>query len=151
VSAPFTLRRYTPADEAETFALWIETWQAAYPHLDFAGRRDILRQRWHDEIAPLPIIVLAVAAERIMGFFTLEPERNYVDQLAVAPHAWGTPVAAVLMDEAKRLSPVMLELNVNRDNGRALRFYQKHGFIKIGEGTNPRSGAPIDFLRWQGA
>jgi putative acetyltransferase len=151
VSAPLALRRYTPADEAETFALWVESWQTAYPHLNFAGRREALRQRWHEEIAPLPIVVLAVATGRILGFFTLEPDRSYIDQLAVAPHAWGTPIATALISEAKRLSPATLELNVNQDNFRALRFYQKHGFIKVGEGINPRSGAPIDFLRWPGA
>ena len=147
----FTLRRYTPADEAETFALWIETWQTAYPHLNFAARREALRERWHNEIAPLPVIVLAVADARIVGFFTLEPERHYIDQLAVAPDMWGTPVAAALMDEAKRLSPAVLELNVNQDNARALRFYAKHGFAVTREDVNSRSGAPIFWLRWQAA
>jgi putative acetyltransferase len=149
VSGEFTLRRYTPADEAETFALWIETWQSAYPHLNFAARREALRERWHNEIAPLPVIVLAVADARIVGFFTLEPARNYIDQLAVAPQMWGTPVAAALMDEAKRLSPAMLELNVNQDNARALRFYAKHGFRKTRDDVNPRSGAPIVWMRWE--
>jgi putative acetyltransferase len=147
----FTLRRYAPADEAETFALWIETWQTAYPHLNFAARREALRERWHNEIAPLPVIVLAVADARIVGFFTLEPDQNYIDQLAVAPQMWGTPVAAALMEEAKRLSPAVLELNVNQDNARALRFYEKQAFVTTREDVNPRSGAPIFWLRWQRA
>lgn len=147
----FTLRRYTEADEAETVALWVDTWQAVYPHIDFVARREMLRRRWHDEIAPPTIIVLAMMSGRIAGFVTVEPERGYVDQLAVAPQAWGTPVGAALIDEAKRLSPTMLELNVNQDNARALRFYEKHGFTKTGEGINPRSGLPIFHMRWQGA
>lgn len=151
MSPPFTLRRYTPADETETFALWIKTWQAAYPHLNFAARREGLRERWHNEIAPLPVIILAVTAQRVVGFITLEPERNYVDQLAVAPHAWGTRVGTALIDEAKRLSPSRLDLNVNQDNARALRFYAKHGFTMTREDVNPRSGAPIFWMRWQGA
>jgi putative acetyltransferase len=151
VSTPLALRRYAPADEAETFALWIETWQTAYPHLNFAARREALRERWHKEIAPLPVIVLAVTDERIVGFFTLEPDRNYIDQLAVAPDMWGTPVAAMLIDEAKRLSPACVELNVNQDNARALRFYAKHGFAVTRDDVNPRSGAPIFWMRWQGA
>jgi putative acetyltransferase len=149
VSAPVALRRYTAADEAATFALWIETWQTAYPHLNFAGRCEALRVRWHNEIAPLPIIVLAVSANRIVGFFTLEPARNYVDQLAVAPDMWGTPVAAMLIEEAKRLSPACVELNVNQDNARALRFYGKHGFAATRDDVNPRSGAPIVWMRWR--
>ena len=151
MSAPFALRRYTEADEAEAVSLWVESWQAVYPQIDFVGRREMLRRRWHDEIAPPPIIVLAVTAERIVGFITVEPERGYVDQLAVAPQAWGTPIAAALMNEAKRLSPALLELNVNQDNTRAIRFYEKHGFTKTGEGVNPRSGLPIFYMRWRDA
>jgi putative acetyltransferase len=64
---------------------------------------------------------------------------------------WGTPVAAALVDEAKRLSPAVLELNVNQDNARALRFYAKQEFVTTREDVNPRSGAPIFWLRWQSA
>jgi putative acetyltransferase len=151
VSAPFALRRYTEADEAETVALWIGTWKVAYPQIDFDARRAELHRRWRDEIVPASIVTLAITNERIFGFITVEPERGYVDQLAVAPQAWGTPIAAALIDEAKLLSPIALELNVNQDNTRALRFYQKHGFGRTGEGINPRSGSPIFYLRWQGA
>jgi putative acetyltransferase len=47
------------------------------------------------------------------------------------------------------LSKVGLELHVNQDNGRAIRFYEKHGFRKAGEDVNPRSGAPIYRMCWQ--
>lgn len=148
MNATITLRRYTLADEAAIFALWIDTWQAAYPQLNFAGRREALRERFHNDIASLPIVVLALFGERIVGFFTLEPERNYVDQLAVAPDIWGTSVGAMLIDEAKRLSPGCVELNVNKDNARALRFYAKQGFVPTRDDINPRSGAPIVWMRW---
>ena len=46
----------------------------------------------------------------------------------------------LLLDEAKRLSPKGLELLVNKDNFRAIRFYEKHGFIYAGEDKNPVSG-----------
>jgi len=35
-----TLRRYQLRDEDASVALWLRTWQAAYPELDFAERLD---------------------------------------------------------------------------------------------------------------
>ena len=47
------------------------------------------------------------------------------------------------------LSPCGLDLHVNRDNARAIRFYEKHGFAVSGEEANPRSGAPIYKMSWR--
>jgi putative acetyltransferase len=149
VSEPFRLRRYTAADEAETVALWASVWQTVYPEIDYAAQYDALRQRWHDEIAPPAIITLAVT-DRIVGLITVEPN-GYVDQLSVAPRMWGTGLALALIDEARRLSPALLELRVNQDNARAIRFYEKHGFVKVAEGFNQRIGRPNFTMRWRPA
>ena len=145
MSGAITLRRYTAADEAETIALWVETWQAAYPHIDFAARRDFLRERWQEA---MPVVVLATVAGAITGFITVEPDTGYVDQLAVAPRAWGSPVAGTLMDEAKHMSPARLHLLVNQDNARAIRFYEKQGFVNAGPSRDPRTGTPVFVMRW---
>ncbi len=50
---------------------------------------------------------------------------------------------ALLLDDAKRLSPARLDLQVNKDNARAIAFYEKHGFVMAGEGVNPVSGRPV--------
>ena len=54
-----------------------------------------------------------------------------------------------LLDEAKRLSPAGLELLVNKDNFRAIRFYEKHGFVYAGEDKNPVSGRPVNRMSWR--
>src|SRR5262249_7958639 len=71
-----------------------------------------------------------------------------LDQIVVAPEAWGSKLAAALMAEAKRLSPSGLDLDVNADNARAIRFYEKQGFALVGEAVN-RSGAPIYKMSWR--
>jgi putative acetyltransferase len=73
----------------------------------------------------------------------------YLDQLVVAPERWGSGLAAALLAEAKRLSPRGLDLLVNKDNARAIRFYQKHGFVYAGEDKNPVSGIPVNRMTWR--
>jgi putative acetyltransferase len=42
-----------------------------------------------------------------------------------------------------------LDLHVNKDNARAIRFYEKHGFVVSGEALNWRSGAPVHKMSWR--
>jgi len=67
----------------------------------------------------------------------------------VAPEAWGSEVAAALIAEAKRCAPTGLDLKVNQDNARAIRFYEKQGFAITGADTNERSGAPLHRMSWR--
>jgi putative acetyltransferase len=142
------LRLYTPADESAAVALWQRTWQQAYPDLDFAVRVPWWRARWRDELVPAARIVIAEQNGTMTGFVTVDGT-GYLDQIVVAPEAWGSPVAGMLLDEAKRISPSGLELLVNQDNERAIRFYKKHHFAVSGTDTNPRSGAALYRMRWQ--
>jgi putative acetyltransferase len=144
-----TLRRYAAADEAAAIELWRRTWQIAYPHIDFAARVAWWRARWRDELVPSAEIVLALANEDLVGFVTVDPRTRYLDQIVVAPEHWGSDVAAMLLAEATRISPAGLDLDVNTDNARAIRFYQKRGFVISGAGQNPVSGKPVHRMSWR--
>ena len=146
---PFTLRPYTSADEAAAIALWQRTWQLAYPQIDFSTRVDWWRQRWHDELVPIATITVAEANGAMLGFVTVDPASLDLDQLVVAPEAWGGGVAKALVAEAKRVSPNGLDLHVNTDNARAIRFYEREGFVISGEALNWRSGAPVHKMSWR--
>jgi putative acetyltransferase len=80
---------------------------------------------------------------------TVDPRTGYLDQIVVAPEAWGSEVGALLVAEARRISPQGLDLHVNQDNARAIRFYEKHGFTITGQDVNPRSGAPVHKMSWR--
>jgi putative acetyltransferase len=149
VSSSFTLRRYTPDDEAEAIELWRRTGQLAYPQIDFNDRVDWWRQRWRDELVPAATITVAEGGGRMLGFVTVDPRTFDIDQTVVAPEAWGLGVAAALIAEAKRISPAGLDLHVNKDNARAIRFYEKQGFVISGEALNWRSGAPVHKMSWR--
>lgn len=143
------LRPYQPADEVAAIELWRRTWQVAYPHIDFSRRVDWWRARWRRELVPTAAIMVADAGDSLVGFVTVDQKTGYLDQFVVAPELWGSEVAGLLMDAAKRLSPSHLDLLVNKDNARAIRFYEKHGFRYAGEDVNPTSGLPVNRMRWQ--
>jgi putative acetyltransferase len=146
---PFRLRPYQAADEDAAIELWRRTWQLAYPQLDFTARLDWWRARWRNELVGTATITLAVSDGQLVGFVTVDPATLYLDQIVVAPEAWGSRIAHALLAEAKRLSPSGLDLKVNADNARAIRFYQKQGFSVTGTDVNPRSGAPIRKMAWR--
>ncbi len=144
-----SLRPYEPRDEEAALALWLRAWQAAYPLIDFAARLAWWRARWRNELAPSAEIVIAEAAGAMAGFVTVDPRTRYLDQIVVAPERWRSGFGAALIDEAKRISPAGLDLDVNTDNERAIRFYEKQGFSIVGAGVNPVSGKPVHRMSWR--
>jgi len=144
----YKLRPYRAEDEDAAIALWQRTWQQAYPSIDFAARLAWWRERWRNELVPDAAIIVAEAASAVIGFVTIDRE-GYLDQLVVAPEHWGSKVARLLVDEAKRRSPDGITLLVNKDNARAIRFYQRDGFVHAGDGVNPASGRPVPKMAWK--
>lgn len=145
----YQLRAYAPADEEAAIELWRRTWQQAYPQIDFTARLAWWRQRWREELVPVVTIMVAEAQGSLLGFVTVDPRTCDLDQLVVAPETWGSGLAAALIAEAKRISPAGLDLHVNKDNARAVRFYEKQGFLVAGEALNWRSGAPVHKMSWR--
>jgi putative acetyltransferase len=147
--ASYSIRPYQPSDEDAAIALWQDTWQQAYPAIDFAARVAWWRERWRSELVPNAAIMVAEQAGELVGFVTIDAN-NYLDQLVVARDRWGSALADMLVDEAKRLSPDRITLLVNTDNARAIRFYARNGFVHAGEDVNPTSGKPVLRMEWTG-
>jgi putative acetyltransferase len=149
-----SLRAYTADDENASVALWLRTWQATYPEIDFAKRLDWWRERWRNELLPSADVVIAQAQGAgndlgMIGFVTIDADTLYLDQLVVAPEHWGSGVGSALIAEARRISPSGLDLDVNVDNARAIAFYGKCGFVVTGAGKNPITGRPIHRMSWR--
>ena len=144
----FRLRPYRAEDEDAAIALWLESWRQAYPSIDFAARVPWWRERWRNELVPNAAIVVAEEEGKLIGFVTIDANA-YLDQLVVAPGQWGSKLGDALVAEAKRLSPKGLYLLVNKDNFRAIRFYEKHGFVIAGEDKNPVSGLAVNRMTWR--
>jgi putative acetyltransferase len=148
LSGSFHLRPYRAEDEDAAIALWQQTWQLAYPSIDFAARVPWWRERWRNELVPKAAIIVAEETGTLVGFVTIDAE-GYLDQLVVAPDRWGSQLATMLVDEAKRRSPDGVTLKVNADNARAIRFYERSGFEHAGEDVNPGSNRLVLKMAWK--
>ena len=149
MAATFHLRPYRTEDEDAAIALWQGTWQQAYPSIDFTARVPWWRERWRNELVPNASIIVAEQAGALTGFVTIDGS-GYLDQLVVSPTHWGSELGNALLDEAKRLSPDGITLLVNTDNSRAIRFYERNGFLHAGEDVNPTSGRAVLKMAWKG-
>jgi putative acetyltransferase len=137
-------------DDLETLAdLWVASWQAVMPDIDFAARRAWFLAYLKDLETQGAKTICAFGAEHLLGFILLDETRHVLEQIAVAPKLFGTGVGALLLDEAKRLCPDGLDLEVNADNLRALRFYAKAGFTVQQAAINPTSGRKTWQMRWR--
>lgn len=136
-------------DEIEVCAdLWVETWADTYPAIDFNARRAWFVSRFKDYVAGrVKAEVICDAQGRILGLVSVDPESGHVDQFAVAKVARGSDVARQLMNHAKAIAPGFLHLDVNTDNHRAIRFYEREGFGRVREGFSA-SGRPSYFYEW---
>jgi putative acetyltransferase len=143
------LRPYRPEDFETIVDLWMRAWQAAMPEIAFATRLEWWRNRWQNDLVPNNVITIAEIGDRPEGFIVIDPKTGWLDQLAVEPVLWGHGVAEKLIEEAKRISPAGIRLDVNQTNTRAIRFYERAGFVQRGEGVNPHSGAPTYVYEWK--
>jgi putative acetyltransferase len=151
-TAELRLRILAEADFPSLADLWVASWREAMPGIDFEARRGWLRDHLRAlQTAGSVAIGSFDGSDRLLGFATIDPATGYLDQLAVAPSAKGMGVATLLLNEARRLSPGGIVLDVNEDNARAIAFYEREGFVKIAEGVNPHSGLKTRRLRWPGS
>jgi putative acetyltransferase len=148
----FTIRVEDACGRAELIELWLASWTAAYPGIDFETRRD-----WFDEHLSLlktqGCTTLAARDEsgKLAGFVIFNRVSGWLDQFAVHPAAFGTGISRELMRDAKKRTPGFLQLDVNADNSRAVAFYEREGFRRTGEGVNPNSGARTLSMEWRDA
>ena len=96
MTTAFQLRPYRSEDEDAAIALWLETWQQAYPAIDFAARVKWWRERWRSELVPNAAIMVAEQAGALVGFVTIDTS-GYLDQLVVGPEHWGSTLGDTLM------------------------------------------------------
>ena len=147
----FRLYPYVPSYLAELADMWVDAWSRAMPEINFEARRG-----WFvDHLVSLNeggvevLCALDSANGTIAGVISIDREQGYIDQLAVLPAYWGEGVSKRLLEAAKKRAPGRLTLNVNQDNARAVGFYVREGFSRIGAGANPNSSLKTWRYEWR--
>ena len=143
------LRDFAEADLPALVDLWAAAWRETGLAIDFDARRPWLDGHLRGLRADGVAVVVGLDRQnRPAGFVTIDRRTGYLDQLCVAPGERGTGLALALLEEAKRRSPGLVELDVNEANARALRFYEREGFVSVTRGLSALSGLPTIRLRW---
>jgi putative acetyltransferase len=128
----------------------VEAWSETGLGVDFDGRRAwLIAHLPHLRAGGAEVVVGLDAGGRPAGFAAIHAKSGYLDQLCVRPSERGSGLASALLDEAKRRSPSLIELDVNEMNPRARRFYEREGFSIVGRGSNPQSGLPTLRMGWR--
>ncbi len=148
IPAPL-LRPPAHSDRAAMLDLWVDAWKATYLDIDFEARRDWFVKHLAELEAAGAQTICAFDGARLMGFVVIDPSTGWLDQIAVRPKSFGGGIAARLLGAARRVSPEYIRLDVNADNFRALRFYKREGFQRIGAGVNKLSGRETARLEWR--
>lgn len=131
-------------EELVTLAdLWVASWRETMPAIDFDARWSWISAVLAD---PANAVLVAERGGAPQGFAVLA--EGLLHQLVVAPEAKGGGVATILLAAAKAHAGTGMVLEVNQDNGRALRFYEREGFRRTGVGRNAGSGLATWHMRW---
>lgn len=143
------LRR--PEETQALLAVWVASWRATYADIAFEARCPWLL----DHLAELEaqgaqtLCLWEDAPLFLAGFVVIDPKTGWLDQLCVHPERFGAGVAETLIAAARARAPGCVRLDVNADNARALRFYQREGFRRMGESAPSKSGRPTLVLEWR--
>ena len=141
-------RPITDSDLPNLLDLWVNSWSEVMPLIDFNKRRLSFTKILETHRANR-FCVVGLFDVDLLGFIAVHPTTGDLDQICVRTDAKGSSAALALLNHAKVLSPECLTLKVNTVNLRAIRFYEREGFVRIGNGLNPHSGLPIFHYRWQ--
>ena len=143
-----TPRRAGPGEAAAVADLYLRARHAAVPAIPPPVHADDDVRRWFTEVVlPEREVWVTDGGGALTGLLVLDG--GWLDQLYVDPARTGEGLGATLVDLAKRQRPDGLELWAFQSNGRAIAFYERHGFREVArtDGDNEER-APDVRLRW---
>lgn len=129
---------------AELLSLWENSVRASHDFLADGGV-EFYRPYVEEALRSLPLLVTARRAGRAAGFMGVTS--SHLDALFAAPEYFGGGAGAMLMREA--LARGVRSVDVNEQNARARRFYEKHGFRAVSRRETDDCGKPYPILRME--
>ena len=127
---------------------WVQAWAPVVPGIDFEARRPNFVQHLAELAKGGARQRIAVVEGRPVGLLVIHPETGYLDQIVVAPACFGGGLAKALLDDARKIAAATITLTVNQINTRAIRFYEREGFVRGESGISPTSGLLTWHYAW---
>jgi GNAT superfamily N-acetyltransferase len=130
-----------PADVAAVSSLFSTSWAATAADADGVlseGDRLWLDRHllpfWSERLAGCADWRVAVIDGVLAGFTLVDPLTGLLDKLYVLPEFWASGAAVALHDAALTMlrdaGCVSAQLTCRASNGRAARFYERHGWVR---------------------
>lgn len=126
----------------ELLILWEDSVRASHGFLA-DGDIDFYRPMVKEALLSIPLLAAAFVCGRAAGFFGVSGDR--LEMLFTAPEFFGSGLGGRLMETAVSEYGVR-SVEVNEQNARARRFYEKHGFRAAGRSETDNCGRPYPIL-----
>lgn len=142
------IRAATEADVGAASALLVEAWHATYDGIYGKDKVDDITARWHAPEVLLAQLragngtfLIAETGGRLLATSyarRIDGETVMLDRIYVRPDGLGGGIGKRLMSETLAAFPGMsrVRLDVAPENARAVSFYQRLGFAKVGAITS---------------
>jgi GNAT superfamily N-acetyltransferase len=125
------MRRAGVADAGAAADLWLRARKAAVGLIPAPVHSDEEVRLWFAAHVVLALELWVAESEELEMLALLVLDGDWIDQLYVAPEWTGRGVGSRLVEIAKRERPQSLRLWTFVSNGRAQRFYERHGFVEV--------------------
>lgn len=137
------IRSYRPTDLDKVVNIWYEASKIAH---SFISEEALASQKKLVINTYLPVAETWVSEEdgELVGFISLL--ENMVGGLFVSPLYQGTGTGTKLIEHARSLRG-SLSVEVFKENIKARKFYEKCGFILMGERLEENTGFPLLVMR----
>ncbi len=137
------VRRSGPADVARCLAIWQAAVRTTHDFLSAEDFDAIERLVAEEYLPAAPLWVAVDGTNRALGFMGLTGA--HIDALFVDPAAHGRGVGRALVAHAHAQHDA-LTVDVNEQNPRAVGFYERLGFVRIGRSAVDGDGRPYPLL-----
>lgn len=139
------IRDCSEADLEEMVRIWYEASVLAHsfiPSSFWAFNKSAMREKYF----PLAENLIFEEEGKVAGFISLVGER--ICALFVAPEMQGKGIGRALLEHALALKG-NLSLKVYKENENAFRFYEKFGFLAVGEEIDEFTGCTQILMMWK--
>lgn len=143
------LRPGSQRDASDIGDVFLAARQQSLTFLPGLDADDEIRIRtWiRDTVLPTTVVWVAEVDGRVVGFFSLAGEK--LEHLYVHPRFHAQQIGTALLQQARTLAPLRMQLYTFVRNEGARRFYERNGFRAIAFGQDNEENEPDVLYEWK--